>query len=171
MEQSPTEEIHFIPTSGFLMKFTSIALPLCLAALTACDPARNAAPEPANETTPAPVKKPEIIGSSWLVEDIEAKGVIDNARTFIRFDSAEMVSGSGGVNTFGGPCTLDGDKLGFGAFRATRMAGPPAVMNQERAFFAALANVRSFKLDENDLLHFLDADGREILRLSRSDEK
>ena len=153
------------------MKSTFFAMSMCLPMICACDPAPKAVPDVGKETTPTQAKKPGIPGSSWLVEDIENKGVIDNARTFIHFDAVDKVSGSGGINRFSGPCTLDGEKLGFGALRVTRMAGVPALMNQEAAFFAALAKVRSFKMDENDLLYFHHADGRAILRMSRSDEK
>ncbi len=126
---------------------------------------------PMTKLTPAkPIAvKPGIIGSSWLAEDIGKKGVIDDARTFIRFLSAEKVVGSGGVNRFNGTCTLVGDKLKFGALAVTRMAGPPAVMDQESAFLSALATVTSYRIDENDLLHLLDQDGNELVRLSRSD--
>uniref|UniRef100_UPI001CD8D871 META domain-containing protein n=1 Tax=Salmonella enterica TaxID=28901 RepID=UPI001CD8D871 len=79
------------------------------------------------------------------------------------------VSGSGGINRFGGNCTLVGDKLTFGPLRVTRMAGPPALMDQEAKFLAALAKVAAFKLDEKDLLHLLDKDGKELIRLARSD--
>lgn len=113
--------------------------------------------------------KAGIVGSSWLAEDIGHKGVIDNARTFVRFLSKGKAAGSGGVNRFSGTCTIDGDKLKFGALAATLMAGPPAVMNQENVFLAALAKVTAFKLDANDILHLLDKDGAELVRLSRSD--
>jgi heat shock protein HslJ len=113
--------------------------------------------------------KAGIVGSSWLAEDIGNKGVIDNARTFVHFLSKEKVAGSGGVNRFSGTCKLDGANLKFGTFAVTRMAGPPAVMNQETAFLAALAKVASYKLDEHDILHFLDKDGAELVRLARSD--
>lgn len=118
---------------------------------------------------PPGAAQPGIVGSSWLAEDIGKRGVIDNARTFVRFDSAKMVSGSGGINRFGGKCTLFGAKLSIGPLRVTRMAGPPALMDQEAKFLAALAKVAAFKLDENDLLHLLDKEGNELIRLSRSD--
>lgn len=157
-----SDKIPDTPTSS-PMKSIILAVPLAFVLLNVGDFSLQAAPES--------VKRPRIIGSSWLVEDIDHKGVIDDARTFIHFDTAEKVSGSGGVNHFNGLYTLDGDKLAFGALAATRMAGAPAVMAQEASFLKALAAVRSCKLDENDLLHFCDSKDREILRMSRSDEK
>ena len=166
-----TDRMYGMEASYAAMKSILVTLFICLPMVCAGDPVPKAVSDVGTEATPAPAKKPGIVGSSWLVEDIENKGVIDNARTFIHFDAADKVSGSGGINRFSGPCTLDGEKLGFGALRVTRMAGAPALMNQEAAFFAALAKVRSFKLDENDLLYFHDANGHAILRMSRSDEK
>lgn len=153
------------------MKTKSLTLVLALPFFCPFATAADAPEVPLTKLTPAkpaPVKR-GIIGSSWLAEDIGKKGVIDNARTFVRFLSAEKVAGSGGVNRFSGACTIVGEKLTFGAMAVTRMAGPPAVMNQETAFLAALAAVASYRLDENDLLHLLDKDGKELVRLSRSD--
>lgn len=154
------------------MKSHPLALALIVSILC---PVASAADVPAEvPLTPPPAAKPipvkrGIIGSSWLAEDIGKKGVIDSARTFVRFSSAENVAGNGGVNRFSGTCTLAGDKLKFGPLAVTRMAGPPAVMNQETAFLTALAAVTSYHLDDNDLLHLLDKDGTELVRLSRSD--
>lgn len=110
-----------------------------------------------------------IVGSSWLAEDIAGKGLIDDARTFVQFLSETQVAGSGGVNRFSGGCTIDGTKLTFGTLAVTRMAGPPAAMTQENVFLTELDKVAFYKLDDNDLLHFLDKDGNELVRLSRSD--
>jgi heat shock protein HslJ len=153
------------------MKTNSLALALGLPFFCPLATAAEVPEVPLTKLTPAkpaPVKR-GIIGSSWLAEDIGKKGVIDNARTFVRFLSVDKVAGSGGVNRFSGICTTMGDKLKFGALAVTRMAGPPAVMNQETAFLAALAAVTSYRLDDNDLLHLLDKNGNELVRLSRSD--
>ena len=117
--------------------------------------------------TPAP--RPSLVGNSWLAEDIENKGVIDNARSFIRFDAPDKVSGNGGINKFGGSCTLEGEKLTFGPMRSTKMAGPPAVMNQEASFHQALDKVKSFKFDGNSSLFLNDGDGKPVLRLTAYD--
>jgi heat shock protein HslJ len=154
------------------MKTTPFALALALPLLCPLANAADVPDVPLTKLVPAkklvPVKR-GLIGSSWLAEDIGKKGVIDNARTFVRFLSVDKVAGSGGVNRFSGICTTMGDKLKFGALAVTRMAGPPAVMNQETAFLAALAAVTSYRLDDNDLLHLLDKNGNELVRLSRSD--
>ena len=152
------------------MKTNSLLLALAVPFFCPLATAGDAPDVPMTKLTPAkPIAvKPGIVGSSWLAEDIGKKGVIDDARTFIRFISPEKVVGSGGVNRFNGTCTIVGDKLKLGALAVTLMAGPPAVMNQESAFLTALAAVTCYRLDENDLLHLLDKDGNELVRLSRS---
>ena len=48
------------------------------------------------------------------------------------------------------------------------MACPEALMNQERRFHAAMAEVRSWSLDrETDLLFLRDESGTSVLRASR----
>jgi copper homeostasis protein (lipoprotein) len=53
--------------------------------------------------------------------------------------------GSGGCNSFGGSYTLDGDRLGFGPLISTKMACATG-METEQAYFAALAEVRSWQV-------------------------
>lgn len=158
------------------MKSRFLLLPgLAFPLLAACDPSPDpaagkpaeapAAPSPAKPVNPS---AESLVGKSWIVEDIENKGVIDNARTSVRFDSLEKVSGSGGINKFSGSCTLDGEELSFGPMRSTKMAGPPALMNQEAAFHEALRKVRAWKTDEKGTLFFLDEGGASILRMTAS---
>jgi len=129
----------------------------------------NPAPSPVNPSPVNPSPQPALVGNFWLAEDIENKGVIDNARSFIRFDAPDKVSGNGGINKFSGSCTLEDANLTFGPMRSTKMAGPPAVMNQETAFHQALAKVKSFKFDENGTLFLNDGDGKAVLRLAAYD--
>jgi heat shock protein HslJ len=107
-----------------------------------------------------------LLRSAWLVEDIDNGGVLDRLRTFVQLDENSQASGSTGLNRFGGKVTLDGDKIKFGPMATTRMAGPPAVMDQESKFTKAIARVRGYKIDENGLLRLLDADGKQRMRLS-----
>lgn len=49
-----------------------------------------------------------LVGSTWLVEDIEGGGVIDSLQSTLTFDSAEKVIGMGGCNNFLGAVKIDG---------------------------------------------------------------
>jgi putative lipoprotein len=107
-----------------------------------------------------------LIGTSWRAEDIGGRGVVDNAQTTLTFDGEGRVTGSGGCNRYFGPATLQGDSISFGGIGSTRMACPPARMEQEQAFFAALAATRSYRFDESGQnLLFLGEDGAVLVRL------
>ena len=103
----------------------------------------------------------------WLVEDIAGRGVIDMAQTTIEIDNDGAVAGSTAVNRYMAKATIDGQKLEIEPGTATtRMAGPPALMDQESKFLAALSKVNQYRIDKNGLLHLLDSRGKELLRAS-----
>ena len=109
-----------------------------------------------------------LIGTSWLAEDIRGRGVIDNAQTTITFDGEGRVAGSGGCNRYFGPVNINGDAISFGNLGSTRMACVPALMDEERKFFDALAATRSYRFDDpGHKLLFLGEDGAMLVRFSR----
>jgi copper homeostasis protein (lipoprotein) len=66
--------------------------------------------------------------------------------------------GSGGCNRFGGSYSLDGDRLSLGALISTKMACVTG-MDTEQAYFAALAEVRSWRVSGQRLeLYGVDGD-------------
>ena len=107
-----------------------------------------------------------LVGSTWLVEDIEGGGVIDFLQSTLTFDSAEKVTGMGGCNNFFGAVKIDDLAIKLGPLGATRKACGDAIDNQEFRFFQVLEKVRSFEFDQG-LLFFLDSEGKQVLRLSR----
>jgi heat shock protein HslJ len=79
----------------------------------------------------------------------------------------ETATGTGGVNRFRTVVVAaDDGAIGFGALAATRMAGPVAAMEQERAFFAALESAVRFEVTADELV-LLDQDGRPLVLLIR----
>jgi len=105
---------------------------------------------------------PEIIGREWLVEDIDGKGVIDNARTTLTFDGEGRVYGSGGCNTYTGSYEIDGDKLSLGSVVSTRKACVPALGDQEAKFFAVLNDAERFEISPTGALVLTGSGGRSI---------
>ena len=110
----------------------------------------------------------DLVGTRWLAEDIDGKGVIDMLQSTIDFESNTRALANGGCNSAFGSVTFDGDLIEFGAFGVTMRMCAEAVSNQETRFFQALGAARRYRLDTyNDLLFFMDKDHREILRFSR----
>ncbi len=125
-------------------------------ALTACaGDAEEGSGAPENET-------PSLEGGEWVVEDINEGGVIDMTRVTMTFGE-DGVSGSGGCNSYSGSYEVNGNLLTIGPVAATRKACPPAIMNQEFAFFGVLENAERFDFTEDGALTLSGADGKSLL--------
>ena len=107
-----------------------------------------------------------LVGPTWVAEDIQGRGVIDDLQSHITFTAEGQAHGSGGCNTFTGGCTLDGTHLALGPLAGTRKACPPAIMDQETRFYEALGEARGYRF-ENGLLFLLDDQGAPVMRLWR----
>jgi heat shock protein HslJ len=80
----------------------------------------------------------------------------------VTFENGQ-VAGSTGCNRFTAPQTIKGDTLDIGEVAATQMACTGAAVEVERAFLAALDQVRSWRID-SDALVLLGDDDKELLR-------
>ncbi len=106
------------------------------------------------------------LAGNWVVEEILGRGVVDDPRSTLVLGDGLAVNGSGGCNRFAGRRTGEGGTLLFGPLAATRMMCPPAIMEQESRYFAALALVRGHRF-ENGRLVLVAADGQPVLRLAK----
>jgi putative lipoprotein len=111
--------------------------------------------------------KVDLVGSTWLAEDIDGKGVIDNAQSTLIFGTDGKVSGRAGCNQYGGSVMLDGASLIVDRVFSTKMAcTAPALMDQETRFLEALQATRSYRMDGTKLV-LLDGAGAPRLRFDR----
>jgi len=81
---------------------------------------------------------PKDITGTWLVEDVDNTGVIDNARLSVAFDAQGRVSGLSGCNQYSGTYTGDGTALKVGPLLSTRKYCSPALMQQEERMLKSL---------------------------------
>lgn len=103
------------------------------------------------------------LAGTWLAEDIDGGGVIDNLQTTLEIGVDGKVSGSGGCNRFSGSATIEDDKISFGELAATEMACAEAVMDQEMKFHGALAAARTFRIDPAQRKLFLSDDAGKVV--------
>jgi heat shock protein HslJ len=82
----------------------------------------------------------------------------------------KRVSGSTGCNRFTGTFTQTGDSLNFSPLAVTKMACPPALTAQERAFLSVLQATTAMHLAGNTL-ELKDAAGKVRLRLEACSAK
>ena len=112
-------------------------------------------------------KMESLQGTSWWVEDIAAKGVVDRSQTTIEFTSDGRIVGSTGCNRYFGSVEFDGSSMTMGPLAGTRKACPDALMDQENKFFRAMSMVVAWEIPATGLLHLRDAAGNSQLRASR----
>jgi len=130
-----------------------------LVALLALLPAAHAVAALAATPTPSPLE-----GTAWVLERLGQRQPQNGTTITLRFE-AGRVAGSDGCNRFGAPVTVRGTGLQVSARGlSTKMACPPAVMQQAEVFQTALTSSRGFRLD-GERLQLLSADGRPLLVL------
>jgi heat shock protein HslJ len=113
------------------------------------------APPPAPSDSPAPVRRgAEWRLSDWIVNGVQRQLVADSNVT-IAFDPSGKLSGNASINAFSGSFRFDAEgRLQWprAGFTLTRMAGPPDLMTQERAFLDSLRRTVHYHADGQQLV-------------------
>jgi len=128
-----------------------------------CQSAKPSAVSPRPEP---PTVLPALAGTSWIVEEIDARGVLEHVQSTVTFETAERLAGSTGCNRISGPVRLSGTTVRLGPLVSTRAACSPPVMDQERRFLAGLDAARTYQLD-GGRLWLLNEGGQRRMRLAR----
>jgi heat shock protein HslJ/uncharacterized protein YecT (DUF1311 family) len=119
----------------------------------AMQPAETPPPAPAN--SPAPIKR----GTEWRLTDWIVNGaprqLVADSNVTIAFDPSGKLSGNASINSFSGSFRFDANgRLQWprAGFALTRMAGPPELMAQERAFLESLRRTVNYHADGQQLV-------------------
>jgi len=127
----------------------SSGLAAVFVALAACQPPRAASSELAFRAS--------VSGVDWQLMELEGKTTSAGAggrRATLRFDAdSARAGGFAGCNRFGGPYTIHGDSLRFGALASTMMACTGG-MQLEASYLAALQATRRYELSSTQLKLF-----------------
>jgi heat shock protein HslJ len=114
-------------------------------------------------------EQPELVGPVWVAAEIAGDATPVDSAVTLQLDEDARASGRGGCNQYGGPYTLAGNSLSFGALAATKMACEPvAAMAREQLYFNVLAKVTHYELRNSGELVLLTDDNMRIV-LRRSD--
>jgi heat shock protein HslJ len=96
--------------------------------------------------------------SAWTLSSLDARDFTITAKF-----ADGQISGSGGVNSYGGPYVLGpGSAFSAGPLASTEMAGPEPAMRAEGAYQTLLGQARSYRLAPGRLTLF-DPGGNESL--------
>jgi heat shock protein HslJ len=111
-----------------------------------------------------PLPIPELVGTNWVANSYNngrggVQSLLAGTQITAVFGSDGQVSGSSGCNRYFGPYQSSGDTLQIGPLGSSRMlCEPPAVMDQEQAYLAALQRATQYQF-ENGQLVLRDAGG------------
>jgi heat shock protein HslJ len=115
----------------------------------------------------APALSPgDFLYATWRLEDIVGRGTVDKLNPPLTILRDGTLRGESGCNRLTGKATIDGEKLKIANLATTRRACPPAVMDQEKHFLAALRQAAGWQI-ENEILVLSDDKGGALLRFSR----
>jgi heat shock protein HslJ len=97
-----------------------------------------------------------LTGAEWVVEDIGGRGVVDGSRVTLSFGEDGGLGGTASCNRFATSLSVGGEGVRVAQIAATQMMCAEALMDQEQAFFAALAAVGRFDIDDTGALLLYD---------------
>lgn len=104
-------------------------------------------------------RTPTLDGTAWILSSLTDRPLIGRQPVTLRFEDGRA-AGSDGCNRYLSPVTVQGNSLSIPPTGAsTMMACEPAVMEQARAYSAALAATSSYRIVDGEL-ELLDAGGR-----------
>lgn len=108
-----------------------------------------------------------LAGVEWVVEDIGGRGIIDASRVTLNFHTDGSLGGAASCNRYATSVSIGGEAARVGQIAATQMMCAETLMNQEQAFFAALAAVGRFDIDETGALLLYDPAATEPVLTAR----
>jgi heat shock protein HslJ len=101
-------------------------------------------------------------GAEWTVEAIADMSLVPGSQVTLAFAPDGRLSGQAPCNRFTGEYTLTGEGLAIDAAAGTRMTCTAPLMEQERAFLAALGGTQGFSISADGALLLRTGDGRTI---------
>lgn len=107
--------------------------------------------------------QPSDLDGEWVVEDIAGCGVIDNSHATLIFGAGGQFSGRASCNTMSSTYSQHGRAVSIGTVALTRMACPPAILNQEAMLLRQLQGIRTYRIDETGALVLEGENGSYIL--------
>jgi heat shock protein HslJ len=103
-----------------------------------------------------------ITGVVWVLDGLNGAAPVAGTTITAEFTADGKVAGSAGCNRYSGGYTVSGSGIQFSdALASTMMACEQAVMDQESAYFQALAAAKSFTV-KDDQLTLKDAGGKVV---------
>ncbi|MDU9390719.1 META domain-containing protein [Pseudomonas sp. zfem002] len=99
---------------------------------------------------------------SYVLEWIGERPLMDYSHLTLTLAEDGRAYGNGGCNHWFAQYQLQGDRLSFGSIGSTRKLCAPALMEQEKRFFEALATVQRWDISPIEQIRFWPAEGKPL---------
>lgn len=135
------------------------------AVLAACGPQEMA--QPLATDTPASAPLRILDDTEWVLTSLNGNSPVEGSVVTLAFHPGSYMDGAAGCNSYGVDYLASGNRFQVPEIHRTRdTCEAPDIMQQEAAFFEALANVAAYRATE-ERLEFDNAQGRTILAFAR----
>ncbi|SMQ72102.1 putative lipoprotein [Devosia lucknowensis] len=159
-----------ISSEGRVMFRAMQPVPVDLQTATPVEIVVSFSPDPPHDPPPTlPLPPAELVDQVWTVTSIGGRPVTGSTPLTFSVAADYRASGSAGCNNYFAEASIEDNAMSFGPAAATRKACEPALMEQERAYLAALAAIASLEHD-GDSLRLKDAAGIPLIGLVRATE-
>jgi putative lipoprotein len=108
---------------------------------------------------------PAVIGSTWSAVEINGAPPVPRSTTTLIFSDQHRAGGKGGCNNWFADISLGDGTIQVGNITATGKGCGQAIIEQEKAFFAALRQARLWQLGNGQLV-LLDEAGVPLVRFA-----
>jgi heat shock protein HslJ len=108
-------------------------------------------------------------GTTWVAAEIRGEPTLDGVLGSVSFHAESRASGNSGCNRFQASIEVEQGAVRFGPIAGTRMMCPPAAMDQERRFLAALEGARRLERRGNLLFAYSEAAEPELRLWQRAE--
>ena len=120
-------------------------------------------------SVPPVADAPSLENTAWVLSTLSGQSLAAESPATLRFESGR-VSGTDGCNRYSGAYSAEGAELKVSPqLASTRMACPPAVDAQAKAFIAALTGAGKYRI-ANEQLELQAPDGAVLATLARQSE-
>ena len=154
--------------------FTGKTVALLAVILAGCSPAGQPLEPETAESQPTPEgETPDLLGSDWLLAEINGSPALEEAAVTLIFPNPNELAGNAGCNNYFAVYNLSGEAFSLSAVGLERTSTetmgcdvPESLFQQEETYFEALENTASIQL-EGDHLELLDTSGQRRLIFDR----
>ena len=110
----------------------------------------------------------ELGGTTWSLKSLDGQPALEGITAGVIFGKDGSLTGQTGCNSFTTTYQTEGNQITIPPAASTRMACPQPQMDQENAFFNALANAKTYNV-QGTILNLIDANNTTVASFNKVD--